>query len=377
MATRGGVQRIEVTERETPVFGGTEFSAVGPYERLHGTVFGELDPTHRLNAGLVNLDRAARNAHGNVEYQSDFRILKPLDLDRGNGCLVYDMPNRGNQPIMPRLNGAPEGGHPQHAGNGFLMRRGFTVAWSGWQGDVLPGADPLTACIPTIPGIIGTVQEEFIAEATGLLGDGNIQELSEERFVGTLVYPVADPASATLTVRERQADPRVTQPGLAWRLVDDRHVEITRPPAAGFDRGEIFEFIYRARDPIVMGIGFAAIRDFVSFLRHATKDNPLAPQEGLRVRHALGFGISQSGRVLRDLVHLGFNQDLGGRRVFDGILPVVAGSRRTCVNWPVCAGRSLLPPARGVSTSDQAGHAAPRQSTRLRRIHARAAGRTV
>ena len=86
----GGVLRIEVTERERPVFGGTEFGAVGHYERLHGTISGELDPTHPLNVGIVNLDRAARNAHGNVEYQSDFRILKPLDLDRGNGCLVYD-----------------------------------------------------------------------------------------------------------------------------------------------------------------------------------------------------------------------------------------------------------------------------------------------
>ena len=265
----GGVRRIEVTERERPVFGGTEFGAVGPYERLHGTVFGELDPTHPLNAGIVNLDRAARNAHGNVEYQSEFRILKPLDLDRGNGCLVYDVPNRGNQPIMPRLNGAPDGGHPQHAGNGFLMRRGFTVVWSGWQGDVPAGNDRLTARFPIIPGITGMVREEFIAENTGLLGDSNIQELSEERFVGTLVYPVADPSGATLTVRQREADPRVTPAGLAWRLVDDRHVEITRPTAPGFDRGAIYEFIYRARDPIVMGIGFAAIRDIVSFLRHA------------------------------------------------------------------------------------------------------------
>ena len=329
----GGVRRIEVTERESPVFGGTEFGAVGPYERLHGTVFGELDPTHPLNAGIVNLDRAARNAQGNVEYRSDFRILKPLDLDRGNGCLVYDVPNRGNQPIMPRLNGAPDGGHPQHAGNGFLMRRGFTLVWSGWQGDVPPGNDRLTARFPSIPGITGMVREEFIAENTGLLGDTNIEELSEERFVGTLVYPVADPNGATLTVRQREADPRVTPAGLAWRLVDDRHVEITRPTAPGFDRGAIYEFIYRARDPIVMGIGFAAIRDIVSFLRHATTDNPLAPQGRPRIRRALGFGISQSGRVLRDLVHLGFNQDLAGRQVFDGILPVVAGSRRTCINW--------------------------------------------
>ena len=165
----GGVRRIEVTERESPVFGGTVFGAVGHYERLHGTVFGELDPAHPLNAGIVNLDRAARNARGNVEYRSDFRILKPLDLGRGNGCLVYDVPNRGNQPIMPRLNGAPDGGHPRHAGNGFLMRRGFTVAWSGWQGDVPPGNDRLTARFPMIPGITGMIREEFIAENTGLL----------------------------------------------------------------------------------------------------------------------------------------------------------------------------------------------------------------
>lgn len=329
----GGVLQIEVTERESPVFGGTEFGAVGPYERLHGTVFGELDPTHPLNTGIVNLDRATRNAQGNVEYRSDFRILKPVDLDRGNGCLVYDVPNRGNQPIMPRLNGAPDGGHPHHAGNGFLMRRGFTVVWSGWQGDVPPGSDRLTARFPMISGITGTVREEFIAENTGLLGDSNIEELSDERFVGTLVYPVADLGEATLTVRQREADPRATPAGLAWRLVDDRHVEITRPVGPGFDRGAIYEFIYRARDPIVMGIGFAAIRDLVSFLRHETTDNPLAPQGRPRIRRALGFGISQSGRVLRDLVHLGFNQDLAGRPVFDGILPVVAGSRRTCVNW--------------------------------------------
>ncbi|MGD9618208.1 MAG: hypothetical protein AB7H90_24405 [Alphaproteobacteria bacterium] len=88
-----------------------------------------------MSTGIVNLDRAARNAQGNVGHRSDFRILKPLDLGRGNLCLVYDVPNRGNQPIMPRLNGAPDSGHPHHAGNGFLRRLGFTVVWSGWQGD--------------------------------------------------------------------------------------------------------------------------------------------------------------------------------------------------------------------------------------------------
>ena len=132
MSAGGGVQRIDITEWESPVFGGAEFAGVGNYERVHGTVFSELDPTHRLNAGIVNLDKAARNARGHVEYQSDFRILKPVDLDHGNGCLVYDVPNRGNQPIMARLNGAPEGGHPQNAGNGFLC--GAASPWCGAAG---------------------------------------------------------------------------------------------------------------------------------------------------------------------------------------------------------------------------------------------------
>ncbi len=337
MADGGGIRRIEIIERETPVFGGAEFGDVGTYERLHGIAYGELVPTHELNAGIANLDKAPRNTRGLVEYQSEFRILKPVDLTRGNGVMVYDVPNRGNQPIMSRLNGAPEGGHPKTAGNGFLMRNGFTLVWSAWQGDVPSGNDRLVAQfpIPTEP-LTKMVREEFIAEATGLLGDTNIQEVSEDRFIGTLVYPVAGPVDATLTVREREADPRATPPGLAWRLIDDRHVEITRPTVPGYDRGAIFEFIYRARDPIVMGIGFAAIRDIVSFLRHAAEGNPLAAG----IRHALGFGISQSGRVLRDLVYLGFNQDMARRKVFDGIMPVVAGSRRTCINWPFAqAGR--------------------------------------
>ena len=82
MDVGGGVQRIEMTERETPVFGGAEFGTAGTYERLHRTVFGELDRTHLLNASIVNLDRAPRNARGKVEYQSNFHILKPLDLRR-------------------------------------------------------------------------------------------------------------------------------------------------------------------------------------------------------------------------------------------------------------------------------------------------------
>ena len=177
------------------------------------------------------------------------------------------------------------------------------------------------------------VREEFIAEATGLLGDNNIQELSEERFVGTLVYPVADAAGATLTVREREADPRVTPPGLAWRLIDDRHVEITRPTAPGFDRGAIFEFIYRARDPIVMGIGFAAIRDIVAFLRHATGGQS-AGAEGARASGTRSVSASRRAAACFAIWCIsGSTRTLPGARCSTASCPSSPGSRRTCVNW--------------------------------------------
>jgi hypothetical protein len=255
--------------------------------------------------GVIGPGRLADIDSGNVEYQSDFRILKPLDLDRGNGCLVR----------------------------------------SGWQGDLPPGADRLTARFPTIPGITGMVREEFIAEATGLLGDSNIEELTEERFVGTLVYPIADPPGARLTVREREADPRVTPPGLAWRLVDDRHVEITRPTAPGFDRGAIFEFIYRARDPIVMGIGFAAIRDIISFLRH----------DGGQSAGAAGAAAHPPRAGLRHLAERPCSPRLCASRVQPGSngTPGVRWhpSRRGGIaphlrQLAVCAGRALFAPAR-------------------------------
>jgi hypothetical protein len=327
----GSVLRLELTERLTPVFDGRSFGPIGTYESLSGTVHGELDPLHPLNARIINLDKAPRNVAGRVEYRSDFTLMTPSDLAKGNGWLLYDVPNRGNKVALTRLNRGADGNRPTteaHAGDGFLMRHGFSLIWSAWQSRVPAGADRLNAVFPTVAAT-GINRDEFIAEGFGP-GDAFIQEISETTFVGTLSYPAADLGrdKATLTVRERERDPRATPPGLAWRYLDDTHIEITRPP--GFDRGAIYEFIYPAKNPEVMGIGFAAIRDLVSFLRNDTSANN--PIRG-RVRHTLGFGISQSGRVLRDLVHLGFNQDLNGNKVFDAIFPVVSGSRRTFINF--------------------------------------------
>ena len=138
-----------------------------------------------------------------------------------------------------------------------------------------------------------------------------------------------------LSVRRTQDGKRERPDDLDWRYVDEREIEITRP--AGFDGGAIYEFIYEAKDPIVMGLGFAAMRDAVSFLRYEPADragnpNPVAV-DGELARTATSLGISQSGRMLRDLVYQGFNEDVAGRVVFDGIHPNIAGSRKTFTNY--------------------------------------------
>ncbi len=331
----GGILRLEISERLSPVFDGTSFENTGPYESLSGTIFGELDPAHPGNATIVNLGKAPRNAAGRVEYRSAFTLLKPIDMTRANGWLMYDVVNRGNKLALTRLNKGADGNRPAtaaHAGDGFLMRHGFSVVWSAWQTGVPADGDRLEAILPIATNPDGPVtaicREEFIAEGFGP-GDAFLREVSDKVFVGTLTYPAAnlDPANATLTVRLREKDPRATPPDLTWRYLDASHVEIAR--AAGYDRGAIYEFVYTAKDPVVTGIGFAAIRDLVAFLRHDTGEaNPLKGA----IRHTLGFGISQSGRVLRDMAYLGYNRDLGGNPVFDAMFPVVSGSRRTDID---------------------------------------------
>ena len=322
------ITNVVITETDSPTFEGLSFGNVGQYEYLAGHVEGEVDPDNPRNALIVNLEGAPRNANGNVEYRVDLAILKPIDLFRGNGRILYDVNNRGNKYALGhRINGAPgnatnEAPLAEHAGTGFLMEEGYTIVWSGWQGDLTPGNGRLLAHFPIARNADGSPivqlhREEFI------FGD------LTSPATGSLTYPAAtfDRSEAALTVRQHERDPRV--PVETWEYVDDRQIEITRPD--GFDAGAIYEFIYPAQDPIVMGLGFAATRDIISFLRHDTSEmNPLVGA----IDKALGIGISQSGRYLRDFTYWGFNADVEDRAVFDGIIPIVAGSRRTAVNVP-------------------------------------------
>jgi Alpha/beta hydrolase domain len=324
--------KLEIARVEE-AFGGVSFGAVGPYEKVIGRAFAEVDPTHPLNAGIVHLANTLRNAAGRVEYWCDFYLLRPVDLRKGSRRIFYDVLNRGNKLALNNLNDAPRLNDPiaaGDAGNGFLMRQGYSLLWSGWQGDVAPGDDRLRAELP--------VATNYGAPIVAISRDEFIFEHSHNPVSAPLSYPAhrLDQREATLTVRQREQDPRTPIAPDRWRYVSASRIEITRP--AGFDAGAIYEFIYPARDPIVMGLGFAAVRDFVAFMRHESTDasgipNPLKLDSGPAVDYVLAYGASQSGRFLRGYLWQGFNKDLNGGRVFDGVPASIAGSRKTFVNF--------------------------------------------
>ena len=162
--------KLEIARVEE-AFGGVSFGAVGPYEKVIGRVFAEVDPTYPLNAGIVHLANTSRNAAGRVEYWFDFYLLRPVDLRKGSRRIFYDVLNRGNKLALNNLNDAPRLNDPVaagDAGNGFLMRQGYSLLWSGWQGDVAPGDDRLRAELPTATNkgvpIVATSRDEFIFE---------------------------------------------------------------------------------------------------------------------------------------------------------------------------------------------------------------------
>lgn len=327
------VARFDVVQRE-PFAGGKSFGAAGPYEKIIGRVHFAVDPALRQNQAIVDLTRAPRNAQGLVEFSGDLFILAPKDPANGNGAILYDVNNRGNKLALRFFNNADGNNAASDDGDGFLMRHGFTVVWSGWDGELLPGGGRLQLAAPVASEggkpIVGPVRCEVVPTS-----DTNKMLVVNWDNHGSYRPTPQGLETATLSIRERPLDARVTVPRGEWKVhVTDvaagspsqlPRVELEVP--AGMKSGFIYELIYEAQDPLVHGVCFASVRDLISALRNGTgQNNPLASAGNLPFKRAHGFGVSQSGRFLREFLYTGFNEDEQGRKVFDGLIPHVSGS---------------------------------------------------
>ena len=340
---------IAVADRR-PFADGHIFDGVGPYERLSGRAHFAVDPAAPAQSGIVDLEKAPGDRDGRVRFAADFMILKPAEMARGNRRLFFDYGNRGNKRALQFFNDAAASNDPlapDHAGNGFLMRRGYAVAWLAWQGDMLPGDGRMLLDLPVASDagrpIAGPVRVEYIADAPG------VTTFPLSGRASTRSHPTVslDPRAAMLTRRRYPDDPRIEVPAEHWCFarieggsgLDDQGGERALVPSdthihlpGGFAPGWIYELVYTGKDPLVLGLGHVAVRDFVSFLKYGAEDaagriNPLRDGKG-GIDKAYGWGRSQTGRCIRDFVHRGFNADEEKRRVFDGVLPHVAGAGR-------------------------------------------------
>jgi hypothetical protein len=321
--------RIEIISVESPTFDGRIFGRVGPYEKLRGKAYGEVDPTDPHNAVITDIDLAPRNANGMVEYSMDIFILKPVDLRRGNHHVFLDMNNRGTM-LGPFLNDVGPTNNPTaaaDAGSGFLMNQGYAVVGNGWDFGPTSEGGRLTISLPIATSPDGS-------SITGLSYEYiNFDDAKSVRY--RLAYPTAtlDTSEATLTVRARLGDRPTTLPASAWEYVDERTIRLL-PAGTPFTQSHVYEFTYTASDPVVAALGLAATRDFVSFLRHAERDdvgtpNPLAGD----VQQTFSFSISQPSRALNDYQALGFNEDERGRRVIDGMLKWTGAGSGDQINY--------------------------------------------
>ena len=329
------VVRFEIQSRE-PFADGKEFGDVGAYERIVGRVFYELDPQLPQNRHVVDLSKAPRNKRGKVRLFGDLFILAPKTLERGNRAVLYDVNNRGNKLALRFFNDGGGGNDPRSAsdaGNGFLMRQGFTVVWSGWDGELLPGNNRLRLATPVAHGGAMPI--------TGMVRCETVPDRDTRRMVvnwanhGSYRPTEHGLATATLTHRVLPGDARVPVPRDQWTLhvsdaANDRLSPLPKVEleySVGLNKGHIYELIYEARDPLVHGTCFTSLRDLISAFKSGSgRDNPLLVDGKPVIDRAYGFGVSQSGRFLREFVYWDFNQDENGRQVFDGLIPHVSGS---------------------------------------------------
>jgi alpha/beta hydrolase family protein len=316
------VTSLEITHRSV-VLDGQPFGSAGAYEKIVGLLHFGVDPDHPANQAVTDLALAPRNGVGLVESTADFYLLRPVDPARGTRRLLLDIPNRGRKVALGMFNSTirvPDPTTAEDFGNGFLMRHGYTVAWCGWQHDV-PRQDGLLALtVPTARGENGSISGPVLCEWRP---NSRVPSLpmADRHHIAQPTADLADPA-ARLTVRAHAGAPATAIARSTWRFGDATHVALD----GGFEPGKIYELVYRAENPPLVGLGLLSVRDTAAWLRWGSADggNPCAGQ----VERAYTIGVSQTGRFLRHLLYLGLNEDEIGRKVFDGVFVHIAGARR-------------------------------------------------
>lgn len=345
---RAAVDRVEVQTR-TIVADGASFGLVGPYVRISGRLHYSVDPESEFNTAIHDLDLAPQDNRGRVTFTGDFVLLMPLDPERGNGRLIHDVTNRGNIVALSRFNdalGLTGARTSADLGNGFLMEQGYAVLWTGWNWDVAPRANTLTIDLP-----IAT--EEDGSPITGrVIGEiAPLRPMTSARHVGlgAIGYPPTNWPSQSdrLSVRNAGDDTYEPLPRESWRfgrsIANEDGDQTLRDPAwvtldAGFEPGRVYRLTYGARNPPVVGLGLAALRDALSFFRYEGRDtagtlNPLTTQGGALPIAALAYGHSESGRALNTMILDGLHVDEQGRMVFDGVMIDGAGGGKGSFNF--------------------------------------------
>jgi hypothetical protein len=324
---RAEVTRVEISSKQD-VLGGKAFGTVGAYEKLTGKVYFAIDPNNAHNKIIADLDKAPKNAQGKVEFSADIFILRPKDPSRGNGALLFDIPNRGNKGVLAAFNRTKGSADPtteEDFGDGFLMRQGYTIVAIGWEFDIpkKPGLVLLTAPVATNNGkpITGWLNSE-----PWFIPNKKVDSYNYASGSFTPSYPPLDPKSPEYRLTERPAIvsfPRLI-PREDWQFGRVENGQ-TVPDVnwvtmkGGFKPGKVYQLAYETSNPPVAGVGFAAVRDLASALKY----NADAIVHG---SYVYTFGSSQVGRWQRQMIYEGFTIDEQGRKAIDALFIQTGGT---------------------------------------------------
>ena len=329
------VTRIVIDETQPmPAVAGSNIA----YEQIAGRAFGELDAKLPANAIIQDIE-LAKDADGKVRYVASFVIYKPVDLKQASGLLWHDVPNRGR--VYPFA----------------AQERAFgdIELSSAWQGDnagwtaIKPKASVTGMQFLQVPvakhhdgsrvtgQVLGRIVNQFGPHSQALLVQSNPVPYKPLNL---------DTSKATLTSRGAENmrgdvfdEQTIASTDWAWAKCDAQNPFPGLPDPTqiclrnGFDAKRLYQVVFTAADPYVLGVGFAAWRDVGVFFKHARADDQGTPNPiANTAKHSIGRGVSQSGNFLRGWLHLGFNQDETGQQVHEGLWPIIAG-RRIALNF--------------------------------------------